>query len=238
MTSPNTARRTPAIRAAAMALALALLLPACQTTGATGMANTAALTPQQQALREQSERWNRTAATGALAGAALGAGTGALIGGRNRGTNALIGAGIGLVGGLLAGAVVADRNLAFENRELTAGQRIEAAQQISANLNNAADASERVTQENRQTLARLDRQYRAGQITSAQYRGETEAMRQDVDLMRKTAGEAQDARQRLVASGSEVPQLMREESKIDSAQRRLEVSASDLEAALRRVPPV
>jgi hypothetical protein len=40
----------------------------------------------------------------------------------------------------------------------------------------------------------------------------------------------------LLESSRQVPQLINEESKIDSAQRRLESSASDLEAALRRVP--
>ena len=56
------------------------------------------------------------------------------------------------------------------------------------------------------------------------------------ELMRKTAGEARDARQRLVASSRQVPQLMNEEAKIDQAQRRLEAAADDLESALRRVP--
>jgi hypothetical protein len=171
-----------------------------------------------------------------VSGAALGASLGALSGGQNRGSSALIGAGVGLLAGLAAAALVANRNLAFEQRELTAGQRVEAAQQIAENLNNAAASSERVTRENRRRLAELDRQYRAGQITAAEYRGTTETMRQDLEVMRKTAGEAKDARQRLVASGREVPQLMNEESKIDGAQRRLEVSAGDLESALRRVP--
>lgn len=233
MTTLTQATRKPAMRAAAAALSLALLLPACESAGT---ANAGPLTPQQQALRDQSSRWNRTVATGAVSGAALGAGIGALSGGRDRGTNALIGAGIGLLAGLAAGAMVADRNLAFEQRELSAGQRIQSAQQIAQNLNAAAAASERVTEENRRRLAELDRQYRAGQITAAQYRGATESMRQDAEVMRKTAAEARDARQRLIASGREVPQLMNEESKIDGAQRRLEVSASDLESALRRVP--
>lgn len=237
MISLFSAHRKRTIRSMAVVLSFALMLPACGTPGAADVTN-AALTPQQQALRDQSSRWNQTTMTGALAGAALGAGAGALVGGKNRGTSALIGAGLGLAAGLAAGAVVANRNLAFENREMSAGQRIEAAQQIAVNLNNAAAASERVTQDNRQKLAQLDRQFRAGQITSAQFRGETETMRSDVELMRKTAAEAQDARQRLVASGREVPQLMREETKIDSAQRRLEVSAGELETALRRVPAI
>jgi hypothetical protein len=229
--------RKPGMRVTAAVLSLALLLPACETPGVGSAygAPVGPLTPQQQAMRDQSARWNRTFATGALTGAAAGAGIGALAS-RDHGTGALIGAGVGLLAGAIAAAMVANRNLAFENREGTATQRIAAAQQIADNLNSAAAASEQVAADNRRRLAELDRQYRAGQITAAQYQAQTATMRQDVAVMRKTATEARDARQRLVASAREVPQLMSEESKIDGAQRRLEVSADDLEAALRRVP--
>jgi hypothetical protein len=187
-------------------------------------------------MRQQSQRWNQTAATGALAGAATGAAAAAAFGRGNTGQNALIGAGIGALIGLAAGMAVAERNLGFERREASASQRIQSAQEIASNLNNTAAASEQVAKQNQQRLARLDQQYRAGQITAAQYRSQTETMRQDAELMRKTAGEARDARQRLVASARDVPQLMNEEAKIDQAQRRLEAAAADLESALRRVP--
>ena len=227
-------RKKPALRGAAALLSLSLLLPACQNpnVGAGGQP----LTAEQQAMRQQSQRWNQTAATGALAGAATGAAAAAAFGRGNTGQNALIGAGIGALVGLAAGMAVAERNLAFENREASASQRIQSAQQIAGNLNNAAASSEAVAKQNQQRLAQLDRQYRAGQITAAQYRAETATMRQDAELMRKTAGEARDARQRLVASARQVPQLMNEEAKIDQAQRRLESAADDLESALRRVP--
>ncbi len=221
-------------RMTAVLVSALLLVSACAQQGPYG-ASGAPLSPQQQALRDQSARWNRTVATGALAGAATGAAIGALAS-RNRGTGALIGAGAGLLAGALAGVMVAERNLAFENREANATQRIAAAQQIAVNLDKAAAAAEQVTADNRRRLAALDRQYRAGQITAAQYQAETAAMREDVEVMRKTAGEARDARQRLVASAREVPQLMNEEARIDGAQRRLEVSASELDTALRRVP--
>ena len=234
MTLIAQARRKPALKAAAALLSLSLLLPACQNpnVGASGQP----LTAEQQAMRQQSQRWNQTAATGALAGAAVGAAGAAAFGRGNTGQNALIGAGIGALVGLAAGMTVAERNLGFENREANASQRIQSAQQVANNLNNTAAASEQVAKQNQQKLAQLDRQYRAGQITAAQYRSETATMRQDAELMRKTAGEARDARQRLVASSRQVPQLMNEEAKIDQAQRRLEAAADDLESALRRVP--
>ena len=228
------ARRKSTLKSAAALLSVTLLLPACQNpnVGASGQP----LTAEQQAMRQQSQRWNQTAATGALAGAATGAAAAAAFGRGNTGQNALIGAGIGLVAGGLLGMAVAERNLAFENREASASQRIQSAQQVANNLNNAAASSEAVAKQNQQRLAQLDRQYRAGQIIAAQYRTETATMRQDAELMRKTAEEARDARQRLVASSRQVPQLMNEEAKIDQAQRRLEAAADDLESALRRVP--
>ncbi len=222
------------MRKFAFALSVVVMLPACQT-GMPG-SGSAALTAEQQQLRDQSTRWYTTAATGALVGAAGGAALGAAVSGNNRGQGALIGAGIGLLAGALAGAMVADRTMAFEKQEASAGQRIQSAQQIAANLQQTAATSERVTAANRQKLAMLNQQYRAGQLTAAQYRAETASMHQDVDVMRKTAADARDARQRLVVSAQQQPQLMTEEPKIDSAQRRLERSASELETALRQVP--
>ena len=222
------------MRKTGLALALLMLLPACEG----GMGASGPLTPQQQALRDQSKRWYQTAATGALAGAATGAAIGALASSNNRGSGALIGAGIGLLVGLAAGAMVAERNLGFEKREASAQDRLASAQQISANLQQAAATSEQVTAQNKQKLAMLSRQYDAKQITAAQYRTETNAMREDVELMRKTANEAGEARQKLAANASEVPQLMSEDPKIRSAQQRMDRSANELDAALKSVPLV
>jgi hypothetical protein len=77
------ARRKPALKSAAALLSLTLLLPACQnpSMGASGQP----LTAEQQAMRQQSQRWNQTAATGALAGAATGAAGAAAFGRGNSG---------------------------------------------------------------------------------------------------------------------------------------------------------
>ena len=223
------------MRKTGLALASVLMLAACQS-GVGG--SSGPLTPQQQALRDQSNRWWQTTATGALAGAATGAAIGALASSGNRGSGALIGAGIGLLAGTLAGAMVAERNLGFEKREASAQDRIASAQQVAANLQQAAATSEMVTQQNLQRLSALQRQYEAKQISAAQYRAETNAMREDVDLMRKTAQEAGEARQKLAANAQQVPQLMSEDPKISSAQQRMNKSANDLDAALRTVPLV
>jgi hypothetical protein len=56
MTVLAQARRKPALKGAVALLSLSLLLPACQspTTGAGGQP----LTAEQQAMRQQSQRWN------------------------------------------------------------------------------------------------------------------------------------------------------------------------------------
>src|SRR3954447_24391464 len=117
MTSFKLTARKPTTGMMAAAMSLALLLPGCQNAGAPAATNAVALTPLQQTMRDQSSRWNQTVATGAVAGAALGAGIGALAGGKNRGTAALLGGLAGAAAGGLAGTVVANNNLAFENRE-------------------------------------------------------------------------------------------------------------------------
>lgn len=229
------------MRMFAVAIALVAILPACES-GMQGQGGSAALTPQQQQLRDQSSDWNQSArwyttmATGALVGAASGAALGAVESDHSPVLGAVIGAGIGFLAGALAGAIVADRTMTFEKQEVSVGLRIQSAQEIAARLQQTAVTSERVTAENWQKLEMLNQRYRAGQLTIAQYRAETETMRQDVEVMRRTAGEAHEARQRLVASAQDQPQLMTEEFSIGTAQRRLEQSVSELEAALRQIP--
>jgi len=223
------------MRKAGLVLALLTVLPACE--GGMG-GSSGPLTPQQQALRDQSRRWYQTAATGAAVGAATGAAIGAVASSGNRGLGAAIGGGVGAGVGWIAGAAVANRNLEFEKREASAQDRIASARQISANLQQAAATSEQVTAQNKQKLAMLGRQYEARQITAEQYRSETNAMREDVELMRKTSTEAGEARQKLAAASTDVPQLMSEDPKIRSAQQRMDRSANELDAALKSVPLV
>lgn len=216
-------------RPTAAAMGLLLLLGACETPGAMD----ASLTPQQQELREQSTRWNRTMLTGVAAGAALGAGAGYAFGGQNRGLWTAIGGLSGAAAGGLAGSWVANRNLDFERQELSAEQRATAATQIANNLNTSASSAEAVTAENRRRLASLQQQLQAGRITSAQYRTETESMRQDLQVIRNSANDARDARARLAAVSAQQPGLATQGRSIGVAEDRLTKSANALEAALQ-----
>ena len=228
--------RKPATRMMVAALSLGLLLPGCQNAGAPGVSNAVALTPLQQTMRDQSSRWNQTVATGAVAGAALGAGIGALAGGKNRGTAALLGGLAGAAAGGLAGTVVANNNLAFENRELSATQRIDAAKQTNQELSAAAATAEKLAQDNRVKLVDLNRQLSGGQITTAQYNAQIEPMRKDLELMRKWQANGEDTQQRLEASSKDVPQLRAQIAPARVETKKLTGAVNALDAAFRDNP--
>lgn len=193
------------------------------------------LTPQQVQLRQQRERWNQTVLTGAVAGAALGAGIGALAG-HGSTTGVLIGLFAGLAAGAAAGKAVADRNMKFENRELSAQQRIDAAKQTTAELQQAAALSENIVRSNEEKLAALDAQYKAEKITAAKYRAEAQNMTEDAKQIRAFAEDAKKAREKIDTSSAQVPALAEEGPKMEDCQRRLQDCADQLEAKLAQLP--
>lgn len=198
--------------------------------------NEPGLSPEQQQLRVQKQNYTSTVVTGALVGAAAGAGIGAAVGGQNRGAAAGIGALAGLAAGLIAGALVAERNLKFERRELSASARISSAQQTSSLLQMQATAAEALVTKDQQRLDQLDAQYRANEITAVRYKAEAATIKKDAELIRESANDAKSAREKLVTSSAQVPALMNEEPKMGDAQRKLELSADQLEEKLKRIP--
>lgn len=224
------------VTAAVLAASIALSGCAADPGGMQGGGG-AYLTPEQQALRQQSQ--TSTIATGALLTGLLGAGAGYAAarstGGRG-GQGALIGGLLGAVAGGLLGNQVGNANAAQGRLEGNAQARVEAAQRSAAELEQTADAAERASETNRARLATLDRQYRAGQVTAAQYRAEAATMRQDAQLMRKSADDAGQARDGIQQALVRNPGLVTTDSKISESQSRLRFTASELEDALRRVP--
>ena len=109
-----------------VALFFSLSLIACTTSP--NNENEKAISTQERMKRQQAQRWNQTTATGTATGAGVGALIGGLVAGRG---GALMGAGVGALVGLAAGALVAERNLTFENREATASERIASARDIA-----------------------------------------------------------------------------------------------------------
>lgn len=213
-------------------LGCSLFLSACAHT------NDPNLTPAQNQLRQANANWNNTLMTAAVVGTASGAALGAAIGGQrgNAGTGALIGAGVGLLGGLFAGSQIADRNFAFAQREASAADRINNATAVANALEQQSQTAQAVVNQNRRTLADLDRQYRARQITAAEYRSQTETMRADLAEMRRGVENGRQARNEINRVSGDLPGLRAQEERIGPAQRRLEASSNELEELLKGVP--
>lgn len=208
------------------------MVSACATT------YSGALTPEQAQMKAQKDTWNKTVLTGALVGAATGAAIGAAAGrgSNDSGAAVLVGLVGGLIVGTIAGAVVADRNLKFENRELGATERLQAAKESTQNLETRAMTAEVMATKSRQRLDELDAQFRANHITAVRYRAEAEQERKNVEMIRDSAADAKKARDKIVLSSQQVPGLMEEEPKMGDAQRRLEQSADQIEEKLNRIP--
>jgi hypothetical protein len=217
-------------------LCASLATGGCVTTG-DGDAN---LTPEQQQLRAQKQRWNETMISGAAVGAAVGAAGGLAVGLASGSKNAgLIALTAGLVGAAIGagvGALVADRNLEFEKREMNANERLAAAQRATQNLESRAATSEALARTDRAKLDQLDAQYRANTITAAQYRTESASIKNDLALIKESAEDAKKAREKINTVGTQAPVVLAEEPKMGAAQRRLEESANQIEEKLNRIP--
>jgi len=214
-------------RILAAAAAALLLLSACATTNAGGEP----LSPAQQQLRSQTERFNETVATGAVVGAlALGILGALLAGPRNRGEGAALGALAGAAIGGASGYYIATRNERFATREQAANARIAAANREAADLERTALAAEQVAKENRARLAALQARVRAGQATQAELRAQAATAREDLGLMNEAIAHSRKVEGAMRADG--VPQA----ASVQESRRRMEEAARELEGALAQVP--
>jgi len=231
MTPPRFIARN---RALALVLSAALALSGCVTTSG-GSEN---LTPAQRQLRQQTERFNETVATGALVGALLGCALGAAIDKNDRGRGCAAGGVVGGVTGAGSGYYVATRNQTYATREQAAQARITAAQREAEDLSRTAAIADQVTRENLAQIERLDRSFKARQLSAAQYRAQTESMRTDLQAIRSAAEGAGKSAQALAAdsAGPGGPVLSDQAMRVAQAKRRLDGSVNALEEALKRVP--
>jgi hypothetical protein len=216
-------------------LCVSLAIAGCATTGVPE----ANLTSEQQQLRAQKERWNETMISGAAVGAGVGAAGGVVL--INSGVKEAVVVGVAavLVGAIVGGAIgalVADRNLEFEKRKMSAEARLAAAQKATQNLEARAAISEALVQSDRAKLDHLDAQFRDNQITAAQYRTEAVSIKSDLALIKDSAEDAKKARDKINTFVAHVPQMRAEEPKMGAAQRRLEESANQIEEKFNRIP--
>lgn len=212
------------LRVIAFAAAAGLLLSGC--AGGAG-AYDANLSPAQNQLRQSNARFNQTVGEGAVAGALLGGVAGLAFGGRNRAQATLIGATAGGALGAGAGYAVARNNL---NRSSTEAQFNTAIQQASADAQfyrDSANSSAQVADEAYADAAKLGTQYRAHQISQAQYRTGLAKYQTDNDILLNRIQKARQASAMLrqdsqVASGSDRTQLANSAADIERSTRETE----------------
>lgn len=224
-----------------MVLVAALGLGGCATGGGGGYGYDEPLSPAQAALRQQTDRFNDTVATGAVAGALLGALVGALSDSKNRGRGALIGAAAGGALGGASGYYIASQNEQYASREQALDARIQAASNEANSYRQIAASSARVAADNRRKIALLEQQYRAGQISAKDYRNRTASMQEDLRLMDEALSNADEVRQKMAEDSSHVggqgrANLNQAQADIGRSTQDIARSRDELARALASVP--
>lgn len=225
-----------------LAMAASLLLAACANT----MAMEPGLTPEQQVLRrgvgQQDDvdytprvRTGETVGEGAAVGALLGALIGALAS-NNRGQGALIGAAAGGVLGAGAGGVVAQQAQARANTEAALRASIDAANRDAQKYRQYAAASIANANAARQQIAALDAQYRAGQITAAQFRERTASYQRDLQAMQSLAADGQRVQVAMQQQAPNSPAFDASGDAVRSSTDAINRAAADLARSLTMVP--
>lgn len=217
----------------ASVMSVSLLLTSCAAPG-NGPANGGS------ALERANANFNTTVATGAAAGAVIGGVGGALLGGRNRVEGAAVGA---LAGGALgtgAGYMVARNNSAQAATEDTLNGQIQAAQKRAADANAAAIEAHQEADKARAEAAALGAQYRAGQISAADYRAKlsssTQTSQQIQTLLGHLQSEEATLTQQIAAAGPNSGPLRASLTDVETSQRSLQTSLNDITAATSAMP--
>lgn len=222
------------LRAAAFAAVAGILLSGC---AAGAGAYDPGLSPAQNQLRQSNARFNQTVGEGAATGALLGGLAGLALGGRNRAQATLIGVAAGGALGAGAGYAVANNNL---NRSSTEAQFNDAIRQASADADfyrASANSSAQVADDASADAARLGTQYRARQITQAQYRAGLAKYQTDNDILIDRVQKARQAsatmrRESRIASGSDSAQLANSAAAVEEATRQTERNQIRLSRAM------
>jgi hypothetical protein len=226
-------RRLLSERWMAGAMIVSLMLTSCAAPGNSPASGGSA-------LERANANFGTTVATGAVAGAALGAVAGALLGGHNRAAGAAMGAVAGGALGTGAGYMVARNNSAQAATEDTLSAQIQAAQQRAGDANAAAAYARHAADEARAQAAALGAQYRAGQISATDYRAKlsssTQTSQQIQTLLGHLQTEEATLRQQIAAAGPNSGPLRAVLNDVETSQRSLQDSLSDITAATSAVP--
>jgi hypothetical protein len=212
-------------------LGFALTISGCAST-----ANESMMSLSEHRLKERTDRFYTTVATGAVTGTVLGVLAGVALGGQLGAA-----AGIGALAGAGAGYYVAKRNESAGNRERAWNDRIEAASWEVHKYREIASAAQTVSAEQRATLAALDAEFRRGEISAAQYRREAlnarfaqERIRKALDSARTVAAGLRD--DLAIAPSWQERGLRRSQEELKELQQSLVESQASLAQALAGAP--
>lgn len=229
------------MRGLALALVVSLGVAGCATGG--NSANDPNLSPQQRQLRTEAARFNQTIGEGALVGALGGAALGALLGGDDPLAGAAIGAAAGAAVGAGAGYLVAAQNQDYASAEARLNAQIQAAQQDAARYRTIVDTTRAVVNSHKQNIAQLNQQYRAGQITAAQYQdqvssisGDLESIQSLIDENRTIVGAYEEEIAALRSSRRDASQLVAARDEMVLQRQNLEKEYDDLLEAVDAAP--
>lgn len=237
-------REFRALRPTALALAALIGLAGCAGGGSPldmFGSDDAELTPAQQGLREESERFRWTRLQGALLGAGVGGVTGWLIG--KDATSAAVGAAAGGLLGYAAGYYIDTVNESYANQQQALDARIDAANQDIARYERAVGDARTVVGAHRQTIAHLNSQYASQQITAAQYSDQVAVIEGDIDALQDLINESsgnvelmdKDIAQ-LRGQGANVGGLVARRNELAGKRDALQAQLDTLASAIGSIP--
>lgn len=230
------------MRGLALALIVSLGVAGC-ATGGRNSADDPNLTPQQRQLRTEAARFNQTVGEGALVGALGGAALGALLGGDDPLAGAAIGAAAGAAVGAGAGYLVAAQQEQYASAEARLNAQIEAAQRDAARYRTIVDTTRAVVNSHKQNIAQLNSQYRAGQITAAQYQNQVSSISGDlasiqslIDENRTIVGAYEEEIAEVQSSRRDAGQLIAARNEMVRQRQDLEKEYDELLEAVDAAP--
>lgn len=222
---------------------LAVVLMTSTVVGCANMpASSGPLTPAQQALRQQTTRFNETVATGAVAGALLGGIAMALLSdNRNRARNVALGAAAGAAVGGTAGYYVATSNQNYASAEQEYDAKLAAVEREVTSYRAISDSSQAVVTENKIKISLLQDAYGKRTMTAAEVQRSAATMQEDLKQLRLVASEkakvmsgvSQDIT-RFQAQGKDVRGLQAAQAQL--AQSQIESNVDELARALAGLP--
>lgn len=194
---------------------------------------------------DRSKRYAQMRMEGAAGGALLGALAGAVIVDGNRGAGAAGGAAIGAQIGYMAGAYVARLNSEAEDRRDDLNAQLAAAKNAVRETQGVVRDNREIVAAERRKIDRLNKSYRAGQITNEQYSNEISALEKKITIVDESIRIAESdvaaieytAASRENAGAGGAGALRSQKAQLEKQVRQLRQQRAALLQAVATIPP-